>query len=128
MSVDLSFLKVCIHMLTIYHNTKCKTARDVLNLIVQSGKAHQVVMYLETPPNETELRKIIRACGGSVRDILRQKGTPYDELDLGNPKWSDDELIAFILKHPILMNRPIVINGSRGALCRPIDKVLEFLD
>ncbi len=115
-------------MLTIYHNTKCKTARDVLDLIVQSGKAHQVVMYLETPPNETELRKIIRACGGSVRDILRQKGTPYDELDLGNPKWSDDELIAFILKHPILMNRPIVINGSRGALCRPIDKVLEFLD
>ena len=115
-------------MITIYHNTKCKTSRDVLDLIVQSGKAHQVVMYLETPPNETELRKIIRACGGSVRDILRQKGTPYDELDLGNPKWSDDELIAFILKHPILMNRPIVINGSRGALCRPIDKVLEFLD
>ena len=115
-------------MITIYHNTKCKTSRDVLDLIVQSGKAHQVVMYLETPPNETELREIIRACGGSVRDILRQKGTPYDELDLGNPKWSDDELIAFILKHPILMNRPIVINGSRGALCRPIDKVLEFLD
>ena len=115
-------------MITIYHNTKCKTSRDVLDLIVQSGQAHQVVMYLETPPNETELREIIRACGGSVRDILRQKGTPYDELDLGNPKWSDDELIAFILKHPILMNRPIVINGSRGALCRPIDKVLELLD
>lgn len=115
-------------MITIYHNTKCKTSRDVLDLIVQSGQAHQVVMYLETPPNETELREIIRACGGSVRDILRQKGTPYDELDLGNPKWSDDELIAFILKHPILMNRPIVINDCRGALCRPIDKVLEFLD
>jgi arsenate reductase len=128
MSKRLSFLKVCIEMITIYHNTKCKTSRDVLDLIVQSGQAHQVVMYLETPPNETELREIIRACGGSVRDILRQKGTPYDELDLGNPKWSDDELIAFILKHPILMNRPIVINDCRGALCRPIDKVLEFLD
>ena len=114
-------------MVTIYHNQKCKTSRDVLDLIIQSGKEHQVILYLVTPPNETELRKIIRACGGSVRDLLRQKGTPYDELDLGNPKWSDDELVALILEHPILLNRPIVVNGSKGALCRPIEKVLELL-
>ena len=111
----------------IYHNTKCKTSRDVLELIKQAGIEPEVILYLVTPPTETELRSLIKKTGGSVRDILRQKGTPYDELDLGNSKWTDEELIQFILQHPILMNRPIVTNETDARLCRPIETVLELL-
>jgi arsenate reductase (glutaredoxin) len=111
----------------IYHNTKCKTSRDVLEMIRNKGIEPEVIIYLETPPTETELRSLIKKTGGSVRDILRQKGTPYDELDLGNSKWTDEELIQFILQHPILMNRPIVSNETEARLCRPIETVLELL-
>ena len=111
----------------IYHNTKCKTSRDVLEMIRNQGIEPEVIMYLETPTTETELRSLIKKTGGSVRDILRQKGTPYDELDLGNPKWTDEELIQFMLQHPILMNRPIVSNSTKARLCRPIETVLELL-
>jgi arsenate reductase (glutaredoxin) len=111
----------------IYHNTKCKTSRDVLELIKQAGIEPEVILYLVTPPTETELRSLIKKTGGSVRDILRQKGTPYDELDLGNSKWTDEELIQFMLEHPILMNRPIVSNETKARLCRPIETVLELL-
>ena len=114
-------------MITLYHNTKCKTSRDALEILVNSGEPHQVILYLTNPPSEAELRHIIKATGGSVRDILRQKGTPFEELDLGNPKWSDEELIGFVLQHPILMNRPIAINGNQGALCRPPEKILDLL-
>ena len=114
-------------MITLYHNTKCKTSRDALEILENSGEPHQVVLYLINPPSEAELRHIIKATGGSVRDILRQKGTPFEELDLSNPKWSDEELIGFMLQHPILMNRPIAINGNQGALCRPPEKVLDLL-
>jgi arsenate reductase len=113
--------------LTIYHHSKCKTSRDVLNLIRQSGIEPEIIQFALTPLSEEELRSLIKATSGSVRDILRQKGTPYDELDLGNPKWTDEELIGFILEHPILMNRPIVSNGKRALLCRPIETVLELL-
>lgn len=113
--------------LTIYHHSKCKTSRDVLDLIRQSGIEPEIIQFALTPLNEEELRLLIKATGGSVRDILRQKGTPYDELDLGNPKWTDEELIGFILEHPILMNRPIVSNGKKALLCRPIETVLELL-
>ena len=113
--------------ITIYHHTKCKTSRDVLDLIRQSGFEPEVIQYVLTPPSEKELRALIKLTGGSVRDILRQKGTPYEELNLGNTQWSDDELIGFILEHPILLNRPIVSNGQQAKLCRPIESVLDLL-
>ena len=113
--------------LTIYHHSKCKTSRDVLELIRQSGVEPEIIQFALTPLSEKELRSLIKATNSSVRDILRQKGTPYDELDLGNPKWVDEELIGFILENPILMNRPIVSNGKRALLCRPIETVLELL-
>jgi arsenate reductase len=114
-------------MIILYHHTKCKTSRDALEILENSGEPHQVVLYLNTPPSEAQLRHIIQATGGSVRDILRQKGTPFDKLDLGNAKWSDEDLISFMLQHPILMNRPIAINGNQGALCRPPEKILDLL-
>ncbi len=113
--------------LKIYHNPKCKTSRDVLELIQKAGIEPEVILYLVNPPTEKELRALIQASGSSVREILRQKGTPYDELDLGNPKWTDDELIQFILSHPVLLNRPIVSNSKKARLCRPIETVQEFL-
>ncbi len=115
-------------MITLYHNPKCKTSRDALEILENSGETHQAVLYLNNPPSEAQLRHIIKATGGSVRDILRQKGTPFDELDLGNAKWSDEDLIGFMLQHPILMNRPIAINGNQGALCRPPEKILDLLN
>lgn len=99
--------------LTIYHHSKCKTSRDVLDLIRQSGIEPVIIQFALTPLNEEELRSLMKATGGSIRDILRQKGTPYDELDLENPKWTDEDLIGFIMEHPILMNRPIVSNGKK---------------
>ena len=113
--------------ITIYHNPKCKTSRDVLEKIREEGIEPNVVLYLQNPPTESELRTRIKCTGESVRHILRQKGTPYDELDLGNPKWSEDELIAFIMTHPILLNRPIVSNGKVARLRRPIETVLDVL-
>lgn len=113
--------------ITIYHNSKCKTSRDVLEKIIASGVEPTVVLYLQNPPSESELRNLVKLTGESVRKILRQKGTPYEELDLGNPKWSDDELIGFIMAHPILLNRPIVSNGKMARLCRPIETVLDVL-
>ncbi len=112
--------------LKIYHNPKCKTSRDVLELIQKAGIEPEVILYLVNPPSEKELRALIKASGNDVRAILRQRGTPYDELDLGNPKWTDDELIQFILSHPVLLNRPIVSNGKNARLCRPIETVQEF--
>jgi arsenate reductase len=113
--------------ITIYHNPKCKTSRDVLEMIRETGIEPNIVLYLQNPPTESELRTLIKCTGESVRNILRQKGTPYDELDLENAKWSDDELIHFISKHPILLNRPIVSNGSLARLCRPVESVLDVL-
>jgi arsenate reductase (glutaredoxin) len=112
---------------TIYHNPKCGTSRNVLAMIRESGEEPEVVEYLKTPPGRDRLVEIIAATGLPVRDILRRKGTPHDELGLGDPKWSDDELIDFMVEHPILMNRPIVVTPLGTALCRPSEKVLEIL-
>ncbi|WP_193174289.1 arsenate reductase (glutaredoxin) [Oricola nitratireducens] len=112
---------------TIYHNPKCGTSRNVLAMIRESGEEPEVVEYLKTPPGRDRLVEIIAATGLPVRAILRQKGTPYDELGLGDPKWTDDELIDFMVAHPILMNRPIVVTPLGTALCRPSEKVLEIL-
>ena len=113
--------------ITIYHNPKCGTSRNTLEMIRKSGAEPEVVEYLKTPPSREKLVALVVATGDSVRDIIREKGTPYAELDLGNEKWSDDELIDFIVEHPILMNRPIVETPKGTALCRPSEKVLDIL-
>lgn len=113
--------------ITIYHNPKCGTSRKTLEMIRQSGVEPRVVHYLETPPTRAELAALIKEMGLTVRDVLRQKGTPYDELDLGNPKWSDDQLLDFMFAHPILINRPIVKSPRGVRLCRPSEVVLELL-
>lgn len=113
--------------ITIYHNPACGTSRNTLALIRNTGAEPRVIHYLETPPSRSELLTLITAMGTPVREVLRRKGTPYDELDLDNPKWSDDELIDFMLEHPILMNRPIVVTPLGTRLCRPSEAVLDIL-
>jgi arsenate reductase (glutaredoxin) len=112
---------------TIYHNPACGTSRNTLAMIRAAGIEPVVIEYLKTPPSSAEIRAIVKATGGTVRDLLREKGTPYVELNLGNAKWSDDELLGFIAQHPILLNRPIVVTDKGTALCRPSEKVLELL-
>ncbi|MHA7885699.1 arsenate reductase (glutaredoxin) [Nitratireductor rhodophyticola] len=112
---------------TIYHNPKCGTSRNVLAMLREAGEEPQVIDYLKTPPGREKLVSLIAAMGVSPRAILRQKGTPYDELGLGEDKWSDDELIDFMVEHPILMNRPIVETPLGTKLCRPSETVLELL-
>ena len=113
--------------ITIYHNPACGTSRNTLALIRNTGAEPRVVLYLETPPSRSELVALIAAMGTPVREVLRRKGTPYEELDLDNPKWSDDELIDFMLAHPILINRPIVVTPVGCRLCRPSEAVLDIL-
>ncbi len=115
-------------LVTIYHNPKCGTSRNVLAMIRESGVEPEVIEYLKTPPSREKLVELIAAMDIPVRDVLRQKGTPYDELGLGDDKWSDDELIDFMMAHPILINRPIVVTNKGVKLCRPSETVLELLD
>jgi len=112
---------------TIYHNPECGTSRNTLAMIRQSGEEPEIIEYLKTPPDRATLTDLIRRMGISPRDLLRQKGTPYDELGLGDAKWSNDELIDFMLAHPILINRPIVITPKDVRLCRPSESVLDLL-
>ncbi|WKB55870.1 arsenate reductase (glutaredoxin) [Eleftheria terrae] len=112
---------------TIYHNPACGTSRNTLAMIRNSGIEPRVVEYLKTPPGRDELRTLIRATGLPVREVLRRKGTPYEELGLDDPKWSEDELIEQILAHPILLNRPIVVTPLGTRLCRPSEAVLDIL-
>jgi len=114
-------------MVKIFHNPKCGTSRNTLALIRNSGVEPEVVLYLETPPSKEQLKKLIADMGIPVRDVLRQKGTPYEELDLGNKKWSDEELLDFMMTHPILINRPIVVTPMGTKLCRPSEVVLDIL-
>jgi arsenate reductase len=113
---------------TIYHNPACGTSRNTLAMIRQSGEEPEVIEYLKNPPSRARLVELIGALGISARDLLREKGTPYAELGLADPKWSDDELIDFMLDHPILINRPIVVTAKGVRLCRPSERVLELLD
>jgi arsenate reductase (glutaredoxin) len=113
---------------TIYHNPACGTSRNTLAMIRQSGEEPQVIEYLKDPPNRARLIELIKAMGISARALLREKGTPYAELGLADPKWSDDELIDFMLAHPILINRPIVVTAKGTRLCRPSEMVLDLLD
>ena len=113
--------------ITIYHNPACGTSRNVLGLIRNSGEEPTIIEYLKTPPDRDTLQALIAAMGVPVRAVLREKGTPYAELDLGKPKWSDDDLIGFMLQHPILINRPIVVTPLGTKLCRPSEAVLDLL-
>ena len=114
-------------MVTIFHNPGCGTSRNTLGLIRNSGVEPEVVLYLEVPPSKDLLMKLIKDMDIPVRAVLREKGTPYAELDLANPKWTDEDLLDFMVAHPILMNRPIVVTGLGTKLCRPSEVVLEIL-
>lgn len=111
----------------IYHNPDCGTSRNTLAMIRQSGVEPVVIEYVKTPPSRETLKALIAAMKISVRDLLREKGTPYAELGLADPKWSDDQLIGFMLAHPILINRPIVVTPRGVRLCRPSEAVLDIL-
>jgi arsenate reductase (glutaredoxin) len=113
---------------TIYHNPACGTSRNPLAMIRQSGEEPEVIEYLKNPPDRARLKELIGEMGISVRALLREKGTPFAELGLADPKWSDDELIDFMLVHPILINRPVVVTAKGTRLCRPSEKVLDLLD
>ena len=114
-------------MVKIFHNPKCGTSRNTLALIRNSGVEPEVVLYLETPPSKEQLKRLISDMSIPVRDVLRQKGTPYEELDLANEKWSDEDLLDFMIAHPILINRPIVVTPIGTKLCRPSEVVLDIL-
>ena len=113
--------------ITIFHNPACGTSRNTLAMIRSSGAEPDIVEYLKTPPDTARIRQLLSAMGASVRDVLRKKCTPYTELDLDNPQWSDDQLLAFIEQHPILLNRPIVVTPMGVRLCRPSEVVLDIL-
>ena len=113
---------------TIYHNPACGTSRNTLAMIRQSGEEPEVIEYLKNPPDRARLIELIAAIGIPVRALLREKGTPYAELGLADPKWSDDELIDLMLAHPILINRPIVVTPKGTRICRPSEAVLELLE
>jgi arsenate reductase len=112
---------------TIFHNPSCGSSRNTLALIRHAGIEPRVIEYLTTPPTKDEVRVLLREMGMSVRDLLREKGTPYGELGLTDSKWSDEQLLDLIQQHPILMNRPVVRTPLGVKLCRPSEAVLELL-
>jgi len=113
--------------ITIYHNPACGTSRNTLALIRNAGIEPQVIEYLKDPPDRETLASLIAAMGVSVREVLREKGTPYAELHLDDPSLRDDELIDAMLAHPILINRPIVVSPLGTRMCRPSEAVLDLL-
>jgi len=112
---------------TIYHNPACGTSRNVLALIRNAGLEPDIIEYLKTPPDETTLKSLIAAMGIPVRELLREKGSPYAELGLSASHWTDEQLIAQMLAHPILINRPIVVTPWGTRLCRPSERLLDIL-
>lgn len=114
--------------IVIYHNPDCGTSRNTLAMIRASGEEPIVVEYLKTPPSRERLVQLMEAMAMRPRDMLREKGTPYAELGLGDAKWTDDELLGFMMAHPLLINRPIVETSRGTRLCRPSEAVLDLLD
>jgi arsenate reductase len=112
---------------TIYHNPACGTSRNVLAALREAGCEPKVIEYLKQPPDRKTLKSILKLMNKSVRDILRRRGTPFDELGLDNPALTDEEIFDAIEKHPILIERPIVVAGDKAALCRPAETVQELL-
>ncbi len=113
--------------ITIYHNPACGTSRNTLAMIRNSGAEPEIIEYLKTPPTKARLQELLAAMSLNARALLREKGTPYAALDLGNPKWTDDDLLDCMLAHPILINRPIVVTPLGVRLCRPSEQVLDIL-
>lgn len=113
--------------ITIYHNPACGTSSNTLALIRHAGIEPVVVEYLKTPLTAAQLAELVAALAIPVRDLLREKGTPFTELGLADAKWSEAELLGFIEQHPILMNRPVVVTPLGAKLCRPSEEVLELL-
>jgi arsenate reductase (glutaredoxin) len=111
----------------IYHNPNCGTSRKVLGMLRDAGIQPKVIEYLRQPPSRDELVSLLRRMGKTPRQILRRKGTPYDELSLDDPAKSDDTLIDAILAHPILLERPVVVTPRGVRLCRPADEVLALI-
>ncbi|MET0372001.1 MAG: arsenate reductase (glutaredoxin) [Sphingobium sp.] len=111
----------------IYHNPECGTSRNTLAMIRNAGIEPHVIEYLKTPPNRARLVSLITRMGITPRTLLREKGTPYGELGLGDPALSDDQLIDAMIEHPILINRPIVVSPLGVKLCRPSEEVLDLL-
>lgn len=112
---------------TIYHNPNCGTSRNVLEIIRERGIEPTIVQYLKTPPSRATVAKMIADAGITVRQALRIKGSPYEELGLADPKWTDDQLLDFIGQHPILLERPFVVTPRGTRLCRPKESVLDIL-
>lgn len=113
---------------TIYHNPECGTSRNTLAMIRQSGEEPTVIEYLKTPPSREKLKELIAAMRIPVRALLREKGTPYKELGLDDSKRTDDQLLDFMMAHPILINRPIVVTQKGVRLCRPSEAVVDLLE
>ena len=113
--------------ITIYHNPQCGTSRNTLALIRNTGVEPTVIEYLTHPPSKQELTALITSMGLPARELLRKKGTPYEELGLADLKWTDEELVDQMLAHPILINRPIVVTPLGVKLCRPSELVLDIL-
>lgn len=113
--------------ITIYHNPACGTSRNTLALIRHAGIEPTVIEYLKTPPSKQTLRELVAAAGVPVRQLMREKGTPYAELELGDDKWTDEQLFDFITAHPILLNRPLVVTPLGTRLCRPSEAALALL-
>lgn len=111
----------------IYHNPDCGTSRNALAMIRASGEEPEIIEYLKTPPSRGRLVELIRQMGMTPRQMLRQKDTPYTELRLYDPRWSDEELLNFMMEHPILINRPLVVTPLGVKLCRPSEAVLDIL-
>ena len=111
----------------IYHNPDCGTSRNTLALIRNAGVEPHVIEYLKTPPSRTMLEQLIARMGIPVRALLREKGTPYAELGLGDPAQSDEQLLDAMMERPILINRPIVVTPEGVRLCRPSEEVLDLL-
>ncbi|MEH3109496.1 MAG: arsenate reductase (glutaredoxin) [Agrobacterium cavarae] len=112
---------------TIYHNPSCGTSRNTLAMIRNAGIEPTVIEYLQTPPSRAELKAMITDAGLTVREAIREKGTPYAELGLDNPALSDEQLLDAMVKEPILINRPFVVTPLGTRLCRPSEAVLEIL-
>jgi arsenate reductase len=111
----------------IYHNPACGTSRNTLEMIRNAGLEPHVVEYLKTPPTRAMMRDLARRAGLTVRDLLREKGTPYAELGLANPSLTEDQLLDAIEAHPVLINRPLVVSPKGVRLCRPSEAVLDLL-
>jgi len=112
---------------TIYHNPNCGTSRNTLALIRNAGIEPTIIEYLKTPPDRATLAELLKQMNMTPRQLLREKGTPYVELKLGESHWTDDELIDQMLKNPILINRPIVVTQRGARLCRPSEAVLDLI-